>query len=109
MMKSEKSSYAAYVGMKIVLALGAAIMFGIITLIAIVLMMIPAGVIGIVVVLAGKAAGLTWTLYTISWGIVAVCIGFLIMMYVVSFVSVPGIVFFPGVFALFFRCRVIRR
>jgi hypothetical protein len=105
MMKSEKSSYAAYVGMKIVLALGAAIMFGIITLIAIVLMMIPAAVIGIVVVLAGKAAGLTWTLYTITWGIVAVCIGFLIMLYVVSFVSVPGIVFFPAYSLHFFASR----
>ncbi len=79
MMKVEKGGYAGYVGMKIVLALGAAIVFGIITAIAFLIMLIPAGAIGIAAVLAGKAAGMTWTLYTISWTVVAVSIAFLIM------------------------------
>jgi hypothetical protein len=105
MLKSEKGSYAGYIGMKIVLALGAAIVFGIITTIAMVLMLIPAGAIGVAALLAGKAAGLTWTLYTISWAVVAVCIVFLVMFYVVSFVSVPGIVFFPAYSLYFFAAR----
>jgi hypothetical protein len=105
MIKSEKSGYAGYIGMKIVLALGAAIVFGIITTIAMVLMLIPAGAIGVAAVLAGKAAGLTWTLYTISWAVVATCIAFLVMFYVVSFVSVPGIVFFPAYSLYFFAAR----
>lgn len=105
MMKSEKGGYAGYIGMKIVLALGAAIVFGIISTIAMFIMLIPAGAIGVAAVLAGKAAGMTWNLVTISWAVVAVIIAFLIMMYVVSFVSVPGIVFFPAYSLYFFAGR----
>ncbi len=105
MMKSEKVGYAGYIGMKIVLALGAAIVFGIITAIAFLIMLIPAGAIGLAAVLAGKAAGMTWTLYTISWTVVAVIIAILIMLYVVSFISVPGIVFFPAYSLYFFAAR----
>jgi hypothetical protein len=105
MMKSEKGGYAGYIGMKIVLAMGAAVVFGIITAIAFFIMLIPAGAIGVAAVLAGKAAGMTWNLYTITWAVVAVCIALLIMLYVVSFVSVPGIVFFPAYSLYFFAAR----
>jgi hypothetical protein len=105
MLKSDIGAYAAYIGMKIVLALGAAIMFGIITFIAFIIMLIPAGIIGVAAIVAGKAAGLTWTPVIIAWAVVAVLIAFLIMMYVVSFVSVPGIVFFPAYSLYFFAAR----
>jgi hypothetical protein len=105
MMKSEKGGYAGYIGMKIVLALGAAILFGIISTIAMFIMLIPFGALGVAAVLAGKAAGMTWTVVTISWAVVAVIIAFLIMMYVVSFISVPGIVFFPAYSLYFFAAR----
>ena len=105
MMKAEKGGFAGYVGMKIVLALGAAIVFGIVTTIAMFAMLIPAGAIGLAIVLAGKAAGMAWTLYTITAGVVAVCIALAIMLYVVSFVSVPGIVFFPAYSLYFFAAR----
>jgi hypothetical protein len=105
MMKAEKGGYAGYIGMKIVLALGAAIMFGIVTAIVTIILLIPVGAIGLAAVLAGKAAGMTWTLYTITWGVVAACIAFLVILYVVSFVSVPGIVFFPAYSLYFFAAR----
>ncbi len=105
MMKADKGGYAGYVGMKIVLALGAAVAFGILTTIAMFIMLIPAGAIGVAAVLAGKAAGMTWTLVTISWAVVAVIIAFLVMLYVVSFISVPGIVFFPAYSLYFFAAR----
>jgi hypothetical protein len=105
MMKAEKGGYAGYIGMKIVLALGAAIVLGIVTTIAMIFMMIPVGAVGVAVVLAGKAAGMTWTLYTITAAVVAASIAFLIMMYIVSFLSVPGIVFFPAYSLYFLAAR----
>jgi hypothetical protein len=105
MMKSDIGAYAAYIGMKIVLSMGAAIVFGIATAIAVVLLMIPAALIGITAVVAGKAAGLTWTPVVIAWGVVAVIIAFMVILYVVSFVSVPGIVFFPAYSLYFFAAR----
>jgi hypothetical protein len=105
MLRSEIGGYAGYIGMKIVLAFGAAILFGIITFIAMIIMLIPAGMIGFAAILAGKAAGLTWTPAVIAWAVVAVLIAILIMMYVVSFVSVPGIVFFPAYSLYFFAAR----
>jgi hypothetical protein len=105
MIKSEIGSYAAYIGMKIVLSMGAAIIFGIATAVAVVLLLIPAALIGLAVILAGKAAGLTWTPIVIAWGVVAVIIAFVVILYVVSFVSVPGIVFFPAYALYFFAAR----
>jgi hypothetical protein len=105
MMKAEPGGYAGYIGMKIVLALGAAILFGIVSTIAIIFMLIPAAAMGGVAVLAGKAAGMTWTLYTITAAVVAGSIAILVMLYVVSFVSVPGIVFFPAYALYFFAAR----
>jgi hypothetical protein len=105
MMKAERGGYAGYIGMKIVLALGAAILFGIVSAIAILFMLIPAAAMGGVALLAGKAAGMTWTLYTITAAVVAGSIAILVMLYVVSFVSVPGIVFFPAYSLYFFAAR----
>jgi hypothetical protein len=105
MMKSDIGAYAAYIGMKIVLSMGAAIVFGIATATAVVLLMIPAALIGITAVVAGKAAGLTWTPVVIAWGVVAVIIVVMVILYVVSFVSVPGIVFFPAYSLYFFAAR----
>jgi hypothetical protein len=105
MMKAERGGYAGYIGMKIVLALGAVILFGIVSAIAILFMLIPAAAMGGVVLLTGKAAGMTWTLYTITAAVVAGSIAILVMLYVVSFVSVPGIVFFPAYSLYFFAAR----
>ena len=105
MMKAEPGGYAGYIGMKIVLALGAAILFGIVSAIVMIFMLIPAAAMGGVAVLAGKAAGMTWTLYTITAAVVAGSIAILVIFYVVSFVSVPGIVFFPAYSLYFFAAR----
>jgi hypothetical protein len=48
---------------------------------------------------------MTWTLYTITAAMVAGSIAILVMFYVVSFVSVPGIVFFPAYSLYFFAAR----
>ncbi len=92
----EKAGYAGYIGMKIVLALGAGVMVGIITLIVLLAVFIPIGGAGIIAVLAGKAAGLTWNLYTISLAVFVGLIAFAIFMFTISVISVPVTVFFPA-------------
>src|SRR6185437_13870765 len=102
MLQSEKGSYAGYGGMKFILAIGAAVGVGIVALIAIVLLLIPFGGIGAI---AGKAAGFTWNLFTITAAIVAGSIFLLIVFYSVSLISVPVIVFFPAYSIYFFAGR----
>jgi hypothetical protein len=101
----EKSGYAAYVGMKIVLAIGASIVVGIASFILGVLVAIP--VIGVVIaaVLAGKTTGLSWNAFTITAAVVAACILFAIVMYLIAMISVPVIVFFPAYAMYFFAPR----
>jgi hypothetical protein len=105
MLNGEKSSYAGYVGMKLVMALGAAVVVGIVTFIVLLLFLIPVGGFGIVAVLIGKAAGLTWNLYTITLAIVVGCIVLAVLLYIISLISVPAIVFFPAYSIYFFASR----
>ncbi len=105
MLKSEKGGYAGYLGMKIVMALGAAVIVGIITLIVILILLVPVGGFGVIAVLAGKTAGLTWNLYTITLAVVAGCIVLAVLLYVVSLISVPAVVFFPAYSIYFFASR----
>jgi hypothetical protein len=104
-MKAEKGSFTGYMGMKVVMALGAAVLLGIVTVIILLILLIPVGGIGAIAVLGGKAAGLVWDLYTISMAVVVGCILLAVVLYIVSFVSVPAIVFFPAYSIYFFADR----
>ncbi len=103
--KREKGGYAAYIGMKIVMALGAAIILGIVSAIVILVFLIPIGGLGAVAVIAGMAAGLTWNLYTITLALVAGTIAIFALLYLVSLISVPAVVFFPAYSIYFFASR----
>lgn len=105
MMQSEKSGYAGYVGMKILLAIGASIIVGIATLILGLIIAIPTIGVAIIAVLTGKTAGLTWNVYTITLAVVVGCILLAIFMYLVALISVPIIVFFPAYSIYFFAAR----
>jgi hypothetical protein len=105
MLSSEKGGYAGYIGMKVVMALGAAVVLGIIAVIVVLILLIPFGGLGVVAVLAGKAAGLVWNLYTISIAVVAGSILLAVILYVVSLISVPVMVFFPAYSIYFFASR----
>ena len=106
--QKEKGGYAAYIGMKIVMAIGAAIILGIVSAIVFLLFLIPVGGLGAVAVIGGMAAGLTWNLYTITLAVVVGAIAIFSLLYVISLVSVPAVVFFPGVFHLFLRFALSR-
>lgn len=105
MMKKDKGGYAGYVGMKIVLAIAAGILFGIVIFIAILMIALPFGLIGVMAVVAGKTAGLTWTAGTITLAIVAGILFFALIMLVSSILSVPVTVYFPAYSIYFFASR----
>jgi hypothetical protein len=103
--KMEKSGYAGYIGMKIVLSLAAAIIFGIITVIVLLVLLVPIGGAGLVAVLGGKAAGLTWNVFTIALAAMAGGIALAWLIFVAAMISVPAIVFFPAYAIYFFAPR----
>ncbi len=105
MIRTEKGSYAGYLGLKIVMTLGAAVVLGIIAGILILLMLIPVGGFGAIAVLIGKGAGLTWNLYTISLAVVIGTTLVVAIIYLISFISVPATVFFPAYALYFFASR----
>ena len=105
MIQTEKGAYAVYVLMKIGLAIGAGIVVGIASGILVVVLAVPAVAVALAAVLAGKTAGLTWSVATISIAVVAVCMLFALLLYLVSLVSVPVIVFFPAYAMYFFAAR----
>ncbi|HVO79328.1 MAG TPA: hypothetical protein VMT28_01280 [Terriglobales bacterium] len=104
-LKAEKGGYAGYVGMKVVLALGAAVILGIVAAIVILVLLVPLGAVGVAAVLTGKAAGLTWNLYTITLAVVVACIVVVGILYLFALISVPAIVFFPAYSIYFFAAR----
>ena len=91
--------------MKIVMAVAASVAVGIVTVIAILLLLIPVGGFGVVAVILGKTAGLTWNLYTITLAVVVGCIVLAVLLYVMALISVPAIVFFPAYSIYFFASR----
>lgn len=105
MIQPEKSGYAIYVGMKIVLAIGAGIVIGIASIILALIVAVPIIGIAIAAVFAGKTSGMTWNVFTITAAIVAGCVVFAIFFYLIALVSVPAIVFFPAYSIYFFAAR----
>ncbi|HEV8130866.1 MAG TPA: hypothetical protein VGQ81_06415 [Acidobacteriota bacterium] len=97
----EKASYLFYVLMKIVLAVGSAILFGILNVIVILLLLIPLAIVGGLLFLFGQAAGLTWNLFTICALVFLGLAAFAALLWVISFVYAPGLVFFQS-YALYF-------
>lgn len=94
--KVEKAGYAGYIGMKVVLAIGAGVFLAIVAVIVLIAFLIPIASLGVIAGLSGTIAGLTWNFFTIILAVFAGLIVFVISMFAVSFVSVPAIVFFPA-------------
>lgn len=105
MMQQELSGYAIYAVMKVLLAIAAGIVVGIATFLLIVVIAIPTVAMVLVAVTAGKTAGLTWNVFTVTIAIVVACVLLAIVMFLVSLLSVPVIVFFPAYAMYFFAAR----
>jgi len=105
MLRAQKGGYAGYAGMKVVMAMGTAIAVTVVVIILVVLLLIPVGGFGLVTVLFGKAAGLSWNVFTITFAVVVGCVFLLVLFYGVALISVPAIVFFPAYSIYFFASR----
>jgi len=103
--KSEKGGYAGYIGIKIVLAIGATIALLVATLIAMFAWVIVMGLIGVALFFGAKAAGWTWNPYTIALAVVLGCAALAIVIFTAALISVPVIVFFPAYSIYFFAPR----
>ena len=108
MMQADMGAYAAYIATKIGLSIVATIVIGIGTVILGLILVIPSIGLGLLAVLSGKAAGLTWNAETITLAIVVGCILLAIFLYLVSLIAVPAIVFFPAYSMYFFAARYPR-
>ena len=105
MLQSERGGYTVYVLMKIVLAIGAGIVIGLVSIIVALVVAIPTLGMGIVAVLMGKNAGLTWNAMTITVAVVVGCVLLAAFMYLLALIAVPAIVFFPAYSIYFFAPR----
>ena len=105
LIQMEKAGYAAYVGMKIVLAIGAGIVIGIASVILGLIVAIPTVGLAIVAVITGKTAGLTWNAFTITVAVVVGCVLLAAFLYLMALIAVPAIVFFPAYSIYFFAPR----
>jgi hypothetical protein len=97
MIRPEKGRFAVYLLLKLVLSIAATILFTIIAIIPALFVVVPA----VVAVVAGKAAGLGWSVATISLAIILGTMLMLLLIYLIALVSVPATVFFPA-YALYF-------
>jgi len=105
MMKAEKGGYAGYIGMKILMAIGAGIVIGVATLILGLVIAIPVVALGVIAAVGGSSAGITWNVYTITLAVVVGSGLFAVFFYLISLLSVPAIVFFPAYSIYFFAAR----
>jgi hypothetical protein len=105
LLKAEKLGYVGYIGMKVVLAIGANIVLGFVSLIVLLAILLPVGGFGIIALLTGKAAGFTWSFYTITLAVIVACVAVAVFIFVFSIICVPAIVFFPAYSIYFFAPR----
>lgn len=105
MIKREQGGYAGYVGMKVLLAIGAGIVIGIASIMVALVFAIPTIGVALVAIFTGKTAGMTWNAYTITVAVIVGCVLFAILMYLMALVAVPAIVFFPAYSIYFFAPR----
>lgn len=101
----EKGAYTIYVLMKIVLAIGSALLFGIIDFFVVLAFFIPVGALGVAAYFLAKGSGLGWTPVTISVVVVAAAAALSLLFLIISVVSVPAMVFFQSYALLFFGSR----
>ena len=105
MMKQNQGAYAGYVGMKLLLVIAGAVITGIASFAAMILLLIPFGGIGLVAFLMGRAAGMGWNPVTIAIAVVFATIAILTLIFLVCLIAVPSIVFFPAYAYCFFAER----
>jgi hypothetical protein len=100
-MRSDAGNYAGYVLMKIVLSIGASIIFGIVGFLVLLVLMIPVAIVAAAIGISAHATGFTWDASTITLVVVAGTVALGAMLYAIALVCVPVAIFFPA-YALYF-------
>jgi hypothetical protein len=101
MINTEKGAYTVYVLLKIVLAVGSAILFAIVHVIVVLLLLIPLGIIGVAIFGAVHMLALAWNALTIGLFILLCLVLLAGLLWTLSFVYAPGLVFFQS-YSLYF-------
>ncbi len=95
-LRIEKPAYAGYVLMKIILAVGCAILFGILTLVALIVLLVPLSMVGYGAYASVRTAGLLLNPLTIGLVVIAGGVVLALAVYVAAFISAPAMVFFQA-------------
>jgi hypothetical protein len=105
MVRDAPWSYAGYIGLKILLRIGATVVMAIAALVVLLALLIPFGSVGLAGFLVARVLHLGWNvltvIVTVVFGLVAVCS----LIYAFALASVPMIVFFPAYSIHFFADR----
>src|SRR6185369_6810451 len=88
-------------GITFVLSIAAGIIFGIISLIILVILLLPIGGVGVVAVFAAKAMGMGFSPLTITLIVAVAVVLVALLAFTFAFISAPVTVFFPS-YALYF-------
>jgi len=105
MLEADKGGYAIYALMKVVLAMGAAILFGIIGLLTLLALLIPFGVLALGLYLIWVGVGLHWNLVTIVVAGLLGAVALATVIYAMGFVFTPPTIFFQAYVLHFFAGR----
>jgi hypothetical protein len=103
MLKAEKGGYAGYIGMKVLLAIAASIVIGFIGFFIALILIMPVIIAFLLPTIRGGPG--VWNVYTITLAVVVGTVVFMLLMCVMSFISVPMVVFFPAYAIYFFAAR----
>jgi hypothetical protein len=105
MLRQEKGAYAGYAGMKLVLAIAAALVFGIVLAMVVVILAVPIVLIAVAAGVAGSAGGWHWTPELIALVLLLGVIALVVLISLTALINVPAIVFFPAYAIHFFSAR----
>jgi hypothetical protein len=104
MLKAEKGGYTGYIGMKVLLAIAAGIILGVIGFFIALIFVLPVVLAFLIPTMRGGTAGM-WNVYTITLAVVVGIVMFAFLMCLISLISVPVVVFFPAYSIYFFAAR----
>jgi hypothetical protein len=103
MLKAEKAGYAGYIGMKVLLAIAASIVIGIVGFFIALILIMPVIIAFLLPTIRGGPG--IWNVYTITLAVVVGTVVFVLLMSIMSIISVPIVVFFPAYAIYFFAAR----
>jgi len=107
MMHDDPWAYVGYLGLKILLRIGAMVAMFIVALVVILVWIIPFGGVGLAGFLAARAIGLAWNVLTITVAVLFCLVAACALIYALALASVPIAVFFPAYSIHFFADRYL--